>query len=147
MVFFIAYTLPQLLLFCVTQLSISLLLSVFVFFFFWLGSFGISYTFCLFNFASLMSPHCDILRNAEDSALAFFLSLAHLAHISFLFTSLPCTSLCFVYLPYRISHKKSLYMPKNTLTPAVWDSSTWAKEDSRFPIFRNKQRGSTSEHG
>lgn len=83
-----------------------------------------------------MSPHCDILRNAEDSTLFFFQPLSH---ISFLFTSLPCTLLCFLFLPHRISHKKSLYMPKNTLTLAIWDSSTWAKEGSLFLIFRNKQ--------
>lgn len=47
--------------------------------------------------------------------LKTLLSLLPLAHISFLFTSSACTVLCFLSLPYRISHWKSLYMPKKYL--------------------------------
>lgn len=53
-----------------------------------------------------------LLTEIFSEMLKTLLSLLPPAHISFLFTSSACTLLCFLSLPYGISHWKSLYMPK-----------------------------------
>lgn len=115
--FFIAHSFLSFCFFfsCVTQASfLHPSNSQPLFFFLQLGTFDISYTFCLTSrpfqlFSSLMSPRCDILRNAGDSALPVF---PPLSHFSFLFTSSALYLAMFLSLPHRISHKKSLYMPE-----------------------------------